>query len=72
MYKMIMSELTPGLLKGATKRQKDGVKFWGEVFTHFIEEVNYRGMDFRIFQSVSQELGEQIDREMRIKFPHLD
>lgn len=72
MYKMIMSELTPGLLKGATQRQKEGLKFWGEVFTHFIEEVNYRGMDFRIFQPISQELGEQIDREMRIKFPDLD
>ncbi len=55
-----------------TLDEKEGVKFWGEVFTHFIEEVNYRGIDFRIFQPASKELGKEIDREMRIKFPHLD
>ncbi len=72
LYKIIMGQLTPGMLKGATKRQKEGVRFWIEVFTHFLEEIDSRGIDFKIFQPASKELAEEIDREMKIKFPHLD
>lgn len=72
MFKVVMGELAPGMLKGATKIQKERVKFWLEAFTHFMEEINHRGLDLRIFQSASQEMGKEIDTEMRIKFPDLN
>lgn len=71
MYKTIMSELAPSMLKGATQKQRDNRFFWNEVFTHFLEEVNHRGMDMRIFSSISKSLGENIVKQMEERFPHL-
>ncbi|CAN5212874.1 hypothetical protein BH10ACI1_BH10ACI1_15770 [soil metagenome] len=72
MFKMIMSELTPGFFKGATQEQQYKVRFWIEVFTHFMEEVDYRGIDIRFFSSVMKEHGKEIENEMKKRFPDLD
>lgn len=71
MFKMIMSELTPGFLKGANQRQHRNTNFWIEIFTHFLEEVNHRGTDMRFFAPVMKELGKDIEEEMNKRFPNL-
>lgn len=72
MFKMIWTELIPGFLKGATQNQKDKIKFWMEVFTHFMEEVDYRGIDLRFFSAVMKEHGKEIEDEMKKRFPYLE
>lgn len=70
MFKIIMSELTPGFLKGATPNQQKKVNFWIEIFTHFMEEVDYRGIDIRLFSSVMKEQGKEIEEVMKKRFPN--
>ncbi len=67
MFKMIITNLTFGLTKKATQKQKDRVIFWGEVFTHFLEEVTYRGMDMKIFTK-DENTWKDIDAEMNSRF----
>ncbi|HEX8264968.1 MAG TPA: hypothetical protein VF596_06050 [Pyrinomonadaceae bacterium] len=71
MFEIIMSELAPSMLKGATQQQRDRGFFWLEIFTHFLEEVNYRGMDMKIFKPITKRLGEEIERQMKERFPDL-
>lgn len=71
-YIQMMSELMPGILKGATKQEKEKHFFWLETFTHFIEELNYRGMDMKVFSEISRTLGEDIERQMKERFPELE
>jgi len=71
-FKIIMEGCTNGMLKGATKKQKDNVHFWMEVFTHFLEELRNRGMDMKIFASEMKELGKEIEKEMKSRFPDLE
>lgn len=57
----LMSNLTPGFLKGATKRQQQKTKLLLEPWTHFLEEINLRGMNMREFSPMLRELGEKIN-----------
>jgi hypothetical protein len=61
LYRIIMSELTPSFLKGTSEFEKRHSKFWMEVFSHFMEEINRRGMDIKIFQDISKDLGKEIE-----------
>jgi hypothetical protein len=60
LFNIIMEEGTPGLLKGATKAEITRVNFWMEVFTHFMEEANYRGLDMKIFRPITEKSPEKI------------
>ncbi len=72
MFKIIMIELAPGFLKGASQQQKSKIKFWIEVFPHFMEEVNHRGIDMKFFAPIMKELGKETEKEMKEKFPDLE
>ena len=69
MFKIIMSENAFGFIEGATDRQKERNKFWVEVFTHFMEEVNYRGIDIRFF-TLHPNFWSEVDGEMKKRFPN--
>jgi hypothetical protein len=69
MFELIMTELAYGFLKGATEKQKSRNKFWIEVFTHFMAEIDYRGMDIRLFTSFMKKNGREIEDEMKRRFP---
>jgi hypothetical protein len=69
MFEIILAETGKGMLKGATKKQKDRAKFfWMEVFTHFMEEVRHRGIDLRYFTTHENHFNE-LEDEMRRRFP---
>lgn len=55
-FKIVFTELASGLFVGANKKHRDNINYWGEIFTHFLEEVNIRGLDFRIFKSTLQSI----------------
>lgn len=67
----LMSNLTPGFLKGATKRQQQKTKLLLEPWTHFLEEINLRGMNMREFSPMLRELGEKINAGEPIGDDHL-
>lgn len=57
----LMSNLTPGFLKGASKRQQQKMQLLLEPWTHFLEEINLRGMNMREFSPMLRELGDRIN-----------
>ncbi len=57
----LMSNLTPGFLKGASRHQQRKTQLLLEPWTHFLEEINLRGMNMREFSSMLQELGDKIN-----------
>lgn len=69
LFRILMFEIGKGMFKGGTKEEADRVKyFWMEVFTHFMEEVNHRGIDMRYF--TSDELSWlELDSLMSTRFP---
>jgi hypothetical protein len=71
MFKMIMGELAPAMLKGATQEQRKNHRFWLETFTHFQEEINHRGIDMMEFSSILKNLGNDIKLKMKERFPDL-
>jgi uncharacterized protein YecA (UPF0149 family) len=58
--KDLMSELTPGLLKGATRQQQERMRQLMEPWTHLLEEINLRGMSMREFTPMLRRLGEAV------------
>ena len=59
----LISALAPGLLKGATEEQKQRMMELLEPWTHFLEEVNLRGLDMRELSPMLRKLGEKIKKE---------
>lgn len=72
MFGIIMTNLANGFSKMATPKQKERNHFWIETFTHFIEEVNSRGVDMKVFSEMSQKLGKEIEEEWKRRFPNFD
>lgn len=66
--RMIMFEFGRGFIKGGTKQESERAQyFWIEVFTHFIEEVNYRGIDIRTFTG-DERSSQELDALMKSRF----
>ncbi|MEO5958646.1 MAG: hypothetical protein ABIR80_05990 [Opitutaceae bacterium] len=59
-FALLMTGITPGMLKGASDEQRNRSRTLIERWTHFLEEVNERGLDMKIFQGALQSLGDQV------------
>jgi hypothetical protein len=61
-------ELVPSQFKGASEEKKRNQMFWYEIFTHFLEELNLRAMDFNVFtgtiRKVNRKIGQYYEERM--------
>lgn len=69
LFGILILEIGKGMFKGGTKKEADRAQFfWLEVFTHFMEEVNHRGIDMRYFTS-DEHSWLELDRLTASRFP---
>lgn len=67
-FRIILFEISRGMMKGGTRAEGECAKhFWLEVFTHFMEEVDHRGIDIRVFTS-DERAWKEIDDLMARRF----
>jgi hypothetical protein len=67
-FQKISSETMPAFLRGTHEKPSQvKVNKLMEIFTHFIEEINYRGIDFREFSPKLQEVFETLQKEGKLK-----
>lgn len=59
---MLFARIAPFFLKGGKKASSSQIQHKMEQFTHFIEEVNFRGMDIRSFKLSEIDLSQWLQR----------
>lgn len=67
-FRIIFVEFGRGRIKGASKQESErSQNFWLEIYIHFMEEVNHRGIDIRFFTS-DEKAANELDNIMRSRF----